>query len=589
LGILRVVSKDAPSSDAPGAPPDVPSSARIGKDHERDEHSGALAAAVRIISGLTLLSRFAGLARDIITARIFGDTPLGSAFRSAYALPNFFRRLFGEGALSAAFLPEYTTLSRDDPAMASKLASLVLAVQVLVTGGLTLVMELGLIAALIFAPGTEERRLALGLTILMLPMMPMVCTTAILGGMLQAHGRFGPPAAAPILLNLFQIVAAALFVLGLIHDRVTAAYIIGGAAVAASVAQVAWSLLALRGKVVWSRAWDAAMGEGRIVLKRFMPVVIGLGALQISSLVDLGIAMWPNFVGPTIAGRPFPLDLKSYGLFSYSQTLYQFPLGVFGIAVATAVFPMLSRHASDPDLFVQTLRRGLRLSLFIGLPATVGLLLVRHDLVAVIFGGTQQADGGAGGGGGGGFSADGVARSAALVAGFAPAVWAYSLNHVLTRAFYARGDTGTPMRVSVASVVLNLVLTLILIWPLREAGMAWATAICAMLQCGALAVLLRTRHGVHAFDGVAGPTARAFTRIAGAAVIMGAAVWAIQNLWQVDQRWSARAIRLTASVVVGAGVYGGIAVFLRLPELKWLTQRGTKGGGTNGSAGMSFD
>ena len=526
--------------------------------------TGVLASAVRVVSGLTLLSRFAGLARDVIIARVLGDTALGSAFRSAYALPNLFRRLFGEGALSAAFLPEYARMSRDDPARAPALASLVIAALTLATGALTLIIEVILLALLLGSGQDEGRRTSFALMMLLIPMMPLVCTTAILGGMLQAHGRFAVSAAAPILLNLFQITAASLYWFGLLPSDRATAYAIALSALGASLAQVLWSLWALRGRVTWTRGFSAARTESRRVLSRFGPVVIGLGALQLSSMIDMVVAMWPTWVGPTIAGVEFPLDTRSYAILSFTQTIYQFPLGVFGIAVATAVFPLLSRHASDADRFVETLRQGLRLSFFIGLPATLGLVIVRQETVAVLFGGP------------GGFTADGIDRAADVLAGFAVAVWAYSLNHVLTRAFYARGDTTTPMRVALVMVAANLALNLVLIWPLREAGFAWSTACCATSQCLALALLLARRHGVHPFDA---PTLRGMARVALAAGIMALGVLLTrEGIGRLGlSGWRGDALLLAAGVGSGAILFAGLARGLRLPEARWLLQRPPKG------------
>lgn len=544
------------------------------KGQER-EATGALAAAVRVVSGFTLLSRFAGLARDVVTARIFGDDMLGSAFRAAYALPNFFRRLFGEGALSAAFLPEYTILKRDDPAMARQLASIVVWVLTLVTAGLTLLIEVGLFIRMMTLPTDAELALSIRLIMLMLPMMPAVCITAILGGMLQAHGRFGPPAAAPIILNLFQIAAGLLYFTPLMDGKETAAYVVGASAVAASAVQIAWSLAALRGKLRWTRAVGDANVHARRVLTRFLPGVLGLGTLQLNTMLDMVIAMWPIWVGATMFGRAVPLDDRSNAILSYTQTLYQFPLGVFGIAVATAVFPLLSRASDRPQEFMQHLRRGIRLSLFIGLPASAGLWLVRHDLVYVIFGGGGET----------GFTADGLARSALVLAGFAPAVWAYSLNQVLTRSFYARHDTVTPMKLAIATVGLNVVLNFTLIWPLGEAGLAWSTAISACLQAAALLMLARWKLGVRPFNAA---TTGATIRCVAASVAMSAAVWGAMWALPTAEDWRGHALRLGVSVIVGGIGYILAAMVLRMPELRWLFQR-HKGGAGEGAAGMGVE
>ncbi|MFO0830804.1 MAG: murein biosynthesis integral membrane protein MurJ [Phycisphaerales bacterium] len=540
-----------------------------------DAHAGFLAAAIRVVSGLTLLSRFAGLARDVLTARLFGDGAVGSAFRAAYALPNFFRRLFGEGALSAAFLPEYTLLSRDDPARASALASRVVWLVTLATGVITLVAEAALLARTAFWPADPELSMSIRLIMLMLPMMPMVCVTAILGGMLQAHGRFAVPAAGPIILNLFQIAAGAVFYAGLLSGRTLAAYVVGISAVVATLATVFWSLHALRGKVTWTRGFEESREAGKRVLERFLPAVLGLGTLQLNTMIDTVIAMWPIWLGPTMFGHDTPLDARSNAILSYTQTLYQFPLGVFGIAVATAVFPLLSRASDKPSEFTAHLRRGVRLSLFIGLPASVGLILVRHDLVGVIFGGGRRS-----------FTDEGLGRCAAVLLGFAPAVWVYSLNHVLTRAYYAKGDTRTPMRIAVTCVGINITLNFSLIWTLREAGLAWATASSAAVQCLLLQMFLHRRLSVRLWDG---DTLWAVARTSLIALLMGVCVLGVAKVLPAGDRWAERVPRLAGCVCTGGVAYALIALLLRAPELRWLMHRAPPGSSKDGMSGMSFE
>jgi putative peptidoglycan lipid II flippase len=534
-------------------------------------HHGALSAAIRVVSGLTLLSRFAGLARDVLTARLFGDGLLGSAFRAAYAAPNLFRRLFGEGALSAAFLPKYTRMLKEDPSRAAQLASIVLSGLTLVTSALLIVLEAALLLVLMLAPD-PERTLSFQLLMLMLPMMPMVCITAILGGMLQAHGKFGPPAAAPILLNVFQIAAAGACALFAAKGSMSA-FIVGGAAVAASAAQILWSLRALRRDMRWTVEFRGARAEAIIVLKRFLPVVLGLGTLQLNTMLDTVIAMWPSWIGDRMFGHPTPLDLSSNAILSYTQTLYQFPLGVFGLAVATAVFPLLARTASDAEAFAGTIRRGLRLSFFIGLPASIGLYLVRLELCTTIFGG-----------GWGGFEAASIERCADTLAGFSLAVWAYSLNHVLARAFYARGDTVTPMRVAMTVVAVNLALNLTLIWWLKEAGLAWSTAISALCQTCLLMVLCSRKLNVVPLNR---EMLIGFARITLCSGLMTGSLLAVQAVIPQARTWSDSALLLLIKVVVGAGVFAGSALLLRTPEMRWLTQRAPKG--SSAVSGMSFE
>lgn len=524
--------------------------------------SGAtpLARAVRVVSGLTLVSRVAGLVRDLIHARLFGDSAIGSAFMAAWAIPNLFRRLFGEGALAAAFIPEYAQLRERDPGAAGRFATLTLAVLTLVTGALLIVGEIVLLAVLLTDGGDPDRSLSFRLIMIMLPFMPLVCIAAILGGMLQTHGRFGPPAAAPIILNAMVIATALPFYLSEGADRVAAAYWIGGAAVAAGVVQVVWSLAALRRHTRWSRSFSGAGEPMRRLLRRFLPVIVGMGTIQLNAFLDTVIAMWPVWVGPTIFGIAYPLDESSNAILAFTQRLYQFPLGVFGLAVATAIFPLLARHAGEPERYLETFRRGLRLSFFIGLPASAGLVLVRHDLTMVMYGGGASA-----------FSEAGTARAAAVLLGYAPGVWAYSLNHVVTRAFYATGDTSTPMRIALWIVAFNLALNCLLIWRLGEAGLAWSTSISAILQLLLLTLAARRLTARPVYDR---QTGNAMVLTIGATLVMAVAVALSIELLGLPRTWGGSLARLGAAVVVGGTAYGLLAAALRQAELRWLLSRG---------------
>lgn len=555
------MSTPAPTGDAPAPPP----SPRAG-----------LGRAVGAVFSVTLLSRFGGLARDVIVARLFGDTAVNSAFQSAFTIPNLFRRLFGEGALSAAFIPIYTHERRAEtpgsprPAQSDRLASLTLIGLGLGTGLLTIAGELALLLLLALLPADPERDLSLRLMMVMLPFMPFICLVAILAGMLQVHGRFAASSTGPLLLNGF-IIAIGLYAMltGRLNDH-AAAYAIGIATTLSGLTQALWFARLLRPYVRWTRDTAAARPAGALMLRRFIPVLLGLGTLQLMALVDMAIAMWPIWVGPTILGFEYPLDRRSNGILACAQRLYQFPLGVFGIAVATAVFPMLARLASEPARFSATLRRGLTLSLFLGLPASAGLILVRHDAVAVLFGRW-----GAGGPGGvaeaaaraatedaGGFSAEGLARAAAVLLGYSLGVWAFALNHVLARGFYARGDTSTPMRVALALVPVNILCTIALIPWFREAGLAWSTSLTAMIQCAVLTALLGRAAGAPAWDR---PALGAAARIAIATALMSAACLAINALLPHPARWGEGLIRLLALCGTGAVTFGLASLALGLP------------------------
>jgi putative peptidoglycan lipid II flippase len=511
---------------------------------------------------LTLVSRVTGLARDAALARIFGISAVMDAFWFAFAIPNLFRRLFGEGALSAAFLPQYTRLDRDDPTVARQLATLMIAIMIVALGGLTIAGEAVL---LVISAARDHQNLAVRLTMIMLPYMPMVCLVAVLGAMLQVHGRFGPTASAPIVLNLFIVTAAIGGELALRNGNAGTrgerhVMIVSLSVLAAGLVQVTWSLIALRHWKWWAGGLAAcrqALDPMKNVLWQALPMFIGLGVLQINTFIDDLIASYPTTIGPTIFGIDFPLLPGALTAINNAQRLHEFPLGVFGIAVATAIFPTLSRAANDPVMFVDILRRGLRLVVFIGLPASVGLILVREPLTAAVFQG-------------GDFTPEDTARVARVLMGFAPAIWAYSMTHTLTRAFYARGDSMTPVKVAVGMVALNFGLNVTLIWtPLKEAGLAWSTSTCAILQVMILLRLTR-RHAPRVVDR---SVATSWLRTTIVTAAMGAAVWIADALLTAPMplagTWRWAMIELLVLVGAGAMVVLIASVAMRMPELRW--------------------
>jgi putative peptidoglycan lipid II flippase len=508
----------------------------------------------RTVGGLTLVSRFTGLVRDAVIAATFGMGPIASAFYLGFKVPNLFRRLFGEGALTAAFIPIYTDLLRKDTAAARRLASLCIALLAVVLGAITLVGE-GLLAwAMVGGDWSGDTQLAFKLTMIMLPYMPLVCLTAMLGGMLQVHGRFGPPAAAPILLNVVMIAAtAAVMGMTVEADAVT---IVAMSVLVAGMLQLAWQLVALLRFESLTRQWRGAGPQVKRILTLMAPMVVGLAVFQINAFLDSFIAftLAPKTGGPdmlTLFGwrLPHPVQPGAVVALEFAQRLYQFPLGVFGIAIATAIFPALSHAAAQRDDFRAILRNGLRLTVFIGLPASAGLILVRLPLTQVVF---QR----------GAFEAGDSERVAWILVGYASAIWAYSMTHVLARAFYALKDARTPLVVSVAMVLLNLSLNLTLIWSMGAAGLAWSTALCAVCQTVILTVALGRYIDVpidrHVLLG--------WLRTAILTAMMVAALIPLLGRF-------GPASQLLVMVVGGSLVFAAGAWLTRAPELGWLLRR----------------
>jgi putative peptidoglycan lipid II flippase len=507
----------------------------------------------RTVMLLTAASRVTGLARDAVCSRLLGTGEAMGAFAFAFMIPNLFRRLFGEGALSAAFLPTYQRLADGDRDRAAALAGGMLGV---LTLGLGAIVVIGESVLFLVSAASDHQHIAIWLMMLMLPYMPLVCIVAITGAMLHVHGRFGPTAAAPVLLNGCLIAAAGIGAWWLGIDdptqRLRVVSVMAGAVVLAGILQVGWSLLALRGEVSMHLDLRAASSPIREVIVRAGPMILGLGVLQINTLLDGAIASWP-LVSDTIFGIDYPLDVHSMADISFAQRLYQFPLGVFGIAVATAIYPMLTRRAGDANAFADTVRRGVRLVFFIGLPAGVGLMIVRHPITEVILQGGQ-------------FQQSDTDRVAFVLLGYASSVWAYALVQVLTRAFYARDEVMTPVRLAMAMVVLNLALNLTLIWtPLGEAGLAWSTAICAAIQAVIMAAILHRRGVGLTQESVIASLGRTIVLTA----VMAIGLVVVSASMPVNTGWSGAAVELAVLTIVGTAIYGGGAVLIRMPEWRW--------------------
>ncbi len=542
----------------------------------------------RTFTILTLLSRVTGLARDATLSRAFGVGAVMDAFTFGFMVPNLFRRLFGEGALSASFLPIYARLEHTDPAKARRFASLTLLVMAVFLNLVVIGLELVLlwmhaqtpeqefvigtpiaIGGFAVAPvGIRLGQLGIELLMVMLPYMPLVCMVAVLGSVLQTHDRFGPTAASPVILNLV-IVGACIGFLPIFHGYGLAsqgrhAMIVGASVVVAGVLQLLWSVYAARGFGLSLRGLSLRPGVGdawgpfKEMLQQAVPMMLGLGILQVNNFIDGLIASWPTVMGPTIFGFRFPLEEGAMAALGNAQRLYEFPLGVFGIAVASAIFPVLSRQAKDEEAFVATLRRGLRLVIYIGLPASVALMLVARPAVASILQGGR-------------FTPDDTARVAFVLLGYAPAIWSYSMVNVLTRAFYARGESGTPTKVSVAMVFLNFAGNVTLIFtPLREAGLAWSTASCSVIQCGILLWLLRRRLG-RIIDS---EVVRSWLATGVATLAMAAVVSAIGLLFPtLPPTWGVAVRELGLQTIAGGVAIVLVTIVLRRPELRWALGR----------------
>ena len=461
----------------------------------------------------TLGSRVLGLVREQIMASLFGAGLATDAFNVAFRIPNLLRDLFAEGALSSAFVPTFTTLHEKEGesaawAFARQLMSTLLLVLTVICGaGWILAPALVRLFAPGFAAIPGKLELTVQLTRVMLPFLPAVALAAVAMGMLNARGRFGTPALAPMMLNLGMIV----FGVGLIPVCRTSGQpailamalgvVIGG------VLQLAFQLPALYRLGFRPRLeWPTLPPGVRRVAALMLPATIGLGATQINLLVSTFIASL--------------LPQGSVSWLWYAFRLMQLPIGVFGVALATVSLPALSRAAAAGDhaALKNTLSATLRLVFLFTIPAAIGLAVLARPLVALLYehGRFTPAD---------------TDRTAAALVMYCVGLPAYAAIGVLTRAFYALGDARRPVQASFVSVALNLALNVALMGSLAHLGLALATSVTAGANALQLAWYLRGRIGPLGARRMAGTCARVALAAALPAALVAAALAALGERW----------------------------------------------------------
>ena len=493
---------------------------------------------VATVGSYTLASRVLGFARDVLTAAILGAGPVADAFFVAQRLPNLFRSLFAEGAFSAAFVPLASArLAEGGAAELRRFAEeahavLLAALLVFVLLGEIFMPALITLIAPGFAAEPGKFDLAVGLTRITFPYLLFISLVALQGGLLNTIDRFAAPAATPILLNLFLIAGLLLMAQFGWQDGQALAWALSAAGAA---------------QFLWLTASCARAGIGlRLRLPRLTPDVRRTLRIMGPGVVGAGVTQL-NLVVSTALASLLPSGAVSY--LYYADRLNQLPLGVVGIAVATAILPPLSRQVrgGDGDGAMATQNRGIELSLLLTLPAAAGLALLAHPILASLF--ERGAFG----------PAEATATAAALAA-YAAGLPAFVLVKVLAPGFFARQDTATPVKVAVATMATNLALTLVLMQFWAHVGVALALSASGWLQALALFALL-VRRGHFRID----RRARAnLPRIAAATLAMGAVLWLLRAALEPALAGGAalRLAALAALIAAGAAVFGGLVLAL---------------------------
>ena len=552
---------------------------------DRDESAawnGGLFSGLRIVSLCTLLSRVLGLVREMAMAALFGNGRVLDAFTVAFAIPNLARALFGEGALSTAFLPllvrEQDQHGRE---AANRLTSAVFVWAALGLTTLVAVSELLLVGALWLAPLSCKWRLWLTLTAYMLPYLPLVCLTAQIGAVLNAAGRFAWPALLPVLFNVCSL-AAIWWVQQQEMTAETQAMWLAGFVVLTGAVQLAapWPQL-LRSGFRFDLRWTEAKDRIRELMRVMLPIVLGLSITQLNTLCDRLIALGfsrPEIVKhepqvssdcdtpPVLDSVPAPVSLEwrpleagTASALNQGQRLYQFPLGLLGVALGTVIFPLLTRHAERGDMrrLRDDLSLGLRLVFVIGLPASAGLWLLADQLSIVIF---QR----------GHFTAADARQTADMIACYGVGVWAFCGLLIVQRGYYAIGDRMTPLKIGLFVMLVNLTLNVSLIFVIGARGLALSTSLCGILQFGLCLLFIQGRVGRLPWWSLASNAGRAFV---GTAAMTTLAWWVLRQLSEQAVNSSGRLVQLGATVLAALVSYAVLTWILRLDEFWMLLRR----------------
>lgn len=505
----------------------------------------SLIRAATTVGAMTLLSRIVGMVREILMARYLGAGFAADAFLVAFRLPNLFRSLFAEGAFSAAFVPLVSQQlgkesEKEGLARAVKLTEQALAVLfpvLLVFTIVIMVMATPIVWAM--TGGFEDRsveklELTVQLTRLAFPYLMLISLASLLGGLLNALGRFWVYAAAPVLLNL-TFIAGFLFFRS--ANPVETATTQAVAIAIAGILQFLWM------------AWDCwrigvlprltlpkMTPEVRTLLRRIGPAAIGAGATQINLLVST-----------MIAARNLPQGSVSY--LYYADRLNQLALGMIGVGMGIALLPTMGRliGAGNSEAAIHQQNRGIEFVLLFGLPASVALIASADAIVAALF---QHGE----------FTQmDRIACAAALRA-FSTGLVAYMLVKVLTPGFHARGDTRTPMNIALVAIGINLAGNLLLSRMLDHVGIAVATSISAWVNVAILAWVLIQRRQWHPDSGVL----KTVPRMLLAALLMAAVLLVLNPfvLPMAEGSFVERALGMVLLVGSGGLVYAGAGFLL---------------------------
>ncbi|PQA47975.1 murein biosynthesis integral membrane protein MurJ [Amnimonas aquatica] len=498
----------------------------------RKPAGGSLWRSTFIVSAMTLLSRIAGLVRDMVFMNLFGASKLMDAFLVAFKIPNFLRRLFAEGAFSQAFVPVLSEVrtQRGDSEV-RRLIDHVAGSLTVILGALTVVSIVFSPAIIfIFAPGFRGDELKFDLAADMLritfPYLLLISLTAFAGGILNTYGRFGASSFTPVLMNL-SMIACAVWLSPLLSTPIMA---LAWGVLIAGVVQLGFQWWPLRQLNLVPRIRpDFKDPDVKRILTLMVPAMFGVSVSQINLLLDTILASF--------------LVEGSVSWLYTADRLTELPLGLIGIAVATVILPTLStKHAQKSDAeFRGTIDWALKVIVMVGLPASLAMGVLAEPLIASLFHHGK-------------FDDNAVIQSAMALQALAGGILAFMLIKVFAPAFYARQDIRTPVRIGIIAMVANMVFNLMLVWHLAHVGLSLASTLSAFLNAGLLYKGLHQR-GIYRLEAHWARLALRF--LAANALMVAVLLWITPDTawWLDNQGWS-RVGWVLLICAAGAATYG---------------------------------
>lgn len=494
-----------------------------------------------IVAFYTLCSRIFGLIRELFIADLFGAGTTADTVNVAFKLPNLFRRIFGEGALSIVFVPIFNYKLNESDSAARKFAGETFTLLLITITLLVILIEVFMPSLMfIIAPGFYEDKYKFDLTILLcritLPYLVFISISALFGGILNSIGKFAAFAFVPIILNVVVIVGTII-----LQNHVASSMSISISVTIAGVFQVIFMLYALkRANMLFPLIFSVKDPDVKKLVINMGPATLSAGVQQLNLFISQSIA---SFIPGAIS------------ILSYADRIYQFPLSIIGATFGTILLPELSRvyKSKDVELALKIQNKAIKSSIFLSLPATFGIIALAHPIIYIIY---QH----------GAFIAEDTVKTAQAISAFSLGLPAFVLSKVLMTIFYANHDTKTPLKITAYSLVVNTLLNFVLMLPFGHVGIALGSSIAAWYNVW----LLYKYASVYGKLAISRSVLKFCLQVLLSCIIMFITIEVITynyGSYFYSEHLTIRIVSLTVTVVAAMLVFAAVSLYFKLHKI----------------------